>query len=78
MSKKKAEMIEGPEAYKRFDATMKTLLAVPREVFQKRLKEFKEKIEKYPEQKRYSEIFIKNRENLPQQLAPLTEELKKK
>jgi hypothetical protein len=29
--------------FQRFDATMKTLLAVPRDVFQKRLKEFKER-----------------------------------
>lgn len=32
-----------PPEFKRFDDTMKTLLAVPREVFQKRLKEFKER-----------------------------------
>jgi len=29
--------------FQQFDATMKTLLAVPRDVFQKRLKEFKER-----------------------------------
>ena len=33
---------QSPE-FQRFDATMKTLLAVPRDVFQKRLKEFKER-----------------------------------
>jgi hypothetical protein len=32
-----------PPEFERFDAAMKTLLAVPREVFQKRLKEFKER-----------------------------------
>jgi hypothetical protein len=32
-----------PSEFQRFDATMKTLLAVPRDVFQKRLKEFKER-----------------------------------
>ena len=32
-----------PPEFQRFDDTMKRLLAVPREVFQKRLKEFKER-----------------------------------
>jgi hypothetical protein len=32
-----------PSEFERFDATMKTLLAVPRDVFQKRLKEFKDR-----------------------------------
>jgi hypothetical protein len=32
-----------PPEFKRFDDNMKRLLAVPREVFQKRLKEFKER-----------------------------------
>jgi hypothetical protein len=32
-----------PPEFQRFDATMKTLLAVPRDVFQKRLQEFKAK-----------------------------------
>jgi hypothetical protein len=32
-----------PSEFQRFDHTMKRLLAVPRDLFQKRLKEFKEK-----------------------------------
>jgi hypothetical protein len=32
-----------PPEFQRFDDTMKRLLAVPREVFQKRLKEFKDR-----------------------------------
>ena len=32
-----------PPEFERFDDTMKRLLAVPRDVFQKRLKEFKER-----------------------------------
>jgi hypothetical protein len=32
-----------PSEFERFDATMKMLLAVPRDVLQKRLKEFKER-----------------------------------
>ena len=32
-----------PPEFQRFDENMKRLLAVPREVFQKRLKEFKER-----------------------------------
>jgi hypothetical protein len=32
-----------PPEFQRFDAAMKTLLALPRDVFQRRLKEFKER-----------------------------------
>jgi hypothetical protein len=37
MSKKKAEMIEGPEAFKRFDDTMKAVIAVPHSVIKERI-----------------------------------------
>jgi hypothetical protein len=34
------EMIEGPEAAKRFDATMRTLLSVPRSELKRREEEY--------------------------------------
>lgn len=42
------EMIEGPEAFKRFDATVKGLLAVPRAVLLKREEEYKKRAAQNP------------------------------
>ena len=38
--KPQTEMIEGPEAAKRFDATMRTLLSVPRSELKRREEEY--------------------------------------
>jgi hypothetical protein len=35
-------MVEGPEAWKRFEGVMKTILAVPRSELQKRIKDRQE------------------------------------
>jgi hypothetical protein len=37
MSKRTAEMIEGPEAFERFNATMKAVIAVPHSVIKERI-----------------------------------------
>jgi hypothetical protein len=37
------EMIEGPEAFTRFDTTIKSILSVPREELQRREAEYKAK-----------------------------------
>ena len=44
----KTEMIEGPEAFKRFDAAVKGLLAVPHAVLVKREQEYRKKVEANP------------------------------
>jgi hypothetical protein len=37
MSKRTAEMIEGPEAFERFNNTMKAVIAVPHSVIKERI-----------------------------------------
>jgi hypothetical protein len=37
--KRQTEMVEGPQAWKRFEGVMKGVLAVPHSVIQKRIKE---------------------------------------
>ena len=44
----KQDMTEGPEAFKRFDATVKTLLAVPRAELLRREAEYKKRVEANP------------------------------
>lgn len=39
MSKRTSEMIEGPEAFQRFNSTMKAVLAVPHSVIKERIEE---------------------------------------
>lgn len=43
-----AEMIEGPEAAKRFDATVRTLLSVPRVELLRREAEYKKQVDANP------------------------------
>lgn len=42
------EMIEGPDAAKRFDATMRALLSVPRAVLLRREAEYKKQVDANP------------------------------
>jgi hypothetical protein len=46
--KTSSEMIEGPEAFKRFDALMTGVLKVPRSVVQERIEEHKKQVAKNP------------------------------
>jgi hypothetical protein len=41
--KRQTEMVEGPEAWKRFENTMKGILAVPHSEIQRRIKERRRK-----------------------------------
>jgi hypothetical protein len=43
-----AEMIEGPEAFKRFDKLMRTVLKVPHSVIQARVQAHREQVAKNP------------------------------
>ena len=45
---KSSEMIEGPEAYQRFENTMRTILAAPRAVIQQRIEEHKRQADLNP------------------------------
>ena len=42
------EMIEGPEAYQRFDSTLRTLLTVPHSELMRREKAYKKQAAKNP------------------------------
>jgi hypothetical protein len=42
------EMVEGPEAWKRFNGAMKSVLAVPHSEIQKRLEEYKREVDSNP------------------------------
>ena len=46
--KHQPEMIEGPEAFKRFQDPMRHVLSVPREVVQRKIKEHQEAAAKNP------------------------------
>lgn len=46
--KAKPEYVEGPEAFRRFQETMKALLAVPHSVIQKRIEEHRERAARNP------------------------------
>ena len=46
--KTESEMVEGPEAFKRFDALMSAVVKVPRAVIQQRIEEHKERSAKNP------------------------------
>jgi hypothetical protein len=43
-----AEMIEGPEAFERFENAMRAVVKVPRAVIQKRLEEHKKDVDDNP------------------------------
>lgn len=43
-----AEMIEGPEAFERFEKAMRAVVRVPRAVIQKRLEEHKKAVDANP------------------------------
>ena len=45
---KKREMVEGPEAYRRFVEATKAILAVPRSEIKKRIEEHREQTAKNP------------------------------
>lgn len=45
------EMIEGPEAAKRFDATMRTLLSVPRSELKRREEEYQKSVAANPKKR---------------------------
>ena len=45
---KSPDMIEGPEAYRRFENAMRTVLAVPRAVVQQRLEEHRRQADLNP------------------------------
>ena len=45
---KSPDMIEGPEAYKRFDAMVDSLLAVPRKTIVRREKAYRKKVAANP------------------------------
>jgi hypothetical protein len=49
--KHQAEMVEGPEAWKRFEGVMKNVLAVPRSEIQKRIKEQRRETANNPKRK---------------------------
>lgn len=46
--KPSSEMIEGPEAFKRFDALMSAVVKVPHAVLQKRIEEHRQQAAKNP------------------------------
>lgn len=46
--KPQSEMVEGPEAAKRFDATVRTLLSVPRAELLRREAEYKKQVDANP------------------------------
>jgi hypothetical protein len=46
--KSSPEMIEGPEAYKHFDATVDSLLAVPRKTIMRRERAYRKKVAANP------------------------------
>jgi hypothetical protein len=43
-----AELVEGPEAFKRFDKLMRIVLKVPHSVIQERVKAHREQVAKNP------------------------------
>ena len=47
----KVEMIEGSEAYRRFETAMRSVLAVPRSVVQARIEEHKRKADLNPKKR---------------------------
>jgi hypothetical protein len=48
MKSQTAELVEGPEAFKRFDKLMRTVLKVPHSVIQERVKAHREQVAKNP------------------------------
>jgi predicted DNA-binding WGR domain protein len=47
-AKKQPEYVEGPEAFRRFDDMMAALVAVPKEVVEKREKEYRAQVDANP------------------------------
>ena len=43
--RRKLEMVEGPEAWKRFEGAVKSVLAVPHSEIQRRIEEYRREVE---------------------------------
>jgi hypothetical protein len=46
--RRKLEMVEGPEAWKRFEGTVKSVLAIPHSEIQRRIEEHRREVENNP------------------------------
>jgi hypothetical protein len=48
LMKRRPEMIEGPEAFERFNNAMKTVIAVPHSAIKQRIKEHRKQVDANP------------------------------